>query len=66
MNDKTKWGVIGLGKIAQKFTHDLNFFEGSVLQGVASGDEKDNFFYDWNFDECQRRRIEAELPRLSK
>ena len=37
MKDKTiNWGIIGLGKIAHKFAHDLLLVEGANLQGVAS------------------------------
>jgi predicted dehydrogenase len=36
MNSKIKWGIIGPGKIAHKFAHDLLLSERSVLQGVAS------------------------------
>ena len=39
MNDKKiGWGIIGPGKIARKFAHDLKLAEGAVLQGVASRD----------------------------
>lgn len=33
---KIKWGIIGLGKIANKFAADLKSSEDSILQGVAS------------------------------
>lgn len=36
MNKKTHWGIIGLGKIANKFASDLQHSESSILQGVAS------------------------------
>ena len=31
-----KWGIIGLGKIAEKFASDLPFTENGVLHAVAS------------------------------
>ncbi len=36
MKTKIKWGIIGLGKIAHKFAHDLKLSENAILQGVAS------------------------------
>lgn len=37
MNVKTiKWGIIGLGKIADKFTHDLSLVDGAEIYAVAS------------------------------
>lgn len=36
MSDKVRWGVMGLGKIAHKFTHDLQLSDNAILQGVAS------------------------------
>ena len=36
--DKIKWGIIGLGKIANKFAADLLISNVAVLQGVASRD----------------------------
>ncbi|WP_298418594.1 Gfo/Idh/MocA family oxidoreductase [uncultured Kordia sp.] len=36
MNTKTNWGIIGLGKIANKFAADLQLSETSTLYGVAS------------------------------
>jgi len=36
MNKKTRWGIIGLGKIAHKFASDLQHSQSSILQGVAS------------------------------
>ena len=38
MEKKIKWGILGLGKIATKFTHDLQLSDNSILQGVASRD----------------------------
>ena len=38
MNSKIKWGIIGLGKIAEKFASDLQLSDNSVLYGVASRD----------------------------
>ncbi|MDD3721575.1 MAG: Gfo/Idh/MocA family oxidoreductase [Lutibacter sp.] len=38
MNKKIKWGIIGLGKIAQKFVNDLLLLETSELEAVASRD----------------------------
>ena len=38
MADKVKWGVMGLGKIANKFASDLLRVEDAILQGVASRD----------------------------
>lgn len=35
-NTKLKWGIIGLGKIANKFAHDIKLCSGSVLYAVAS------------------------------
>jgi len=36
MNKKVNWGIIGLGKIAHKFAHDINLSEAANLQAVAS------------------------------
>lgn len=36
MSDKIKWGIIGLGNIANKFAHDINLHKGSILYAVAS------------------------------
>ena len=36
MSDKIKWGIIGLGNIANKFAHDINLHSDSILYGVAS------------------------------
>ncbi|MBE9489327.1 MAG: gfo/Idh/MocA family oxidoreductase, partial [Bacteroidetes bacterium] len=33
---KIRWGIIGLGKIANKFTTDLLTIEGAELYAVAS------------------------------
>lgn len=45
MGKKIRWGIIGLGKIAHKFAHDLLLSENAVLQGVASRNlEKANAF----------------------
>ncbi len=38
MNRKIKWGIIGLGKIAQKFANDLLLVESAKLEAVASRD----------------------------
>lgn len=38
MSKKIKWGIIGLGKIANKFASDLRLSESSELYGVASRD----------------------------
>ena len=38
MGTKIKWGIIGLGKIAQKFANDLRFLENIELEAVASRD----------------------------
>jgi len=38
MKDKVRWGVMGLGKIAHKFVHDLQLSNKAILQGVASRD----------------------------
>ena len=37
-NKPLRWGVIGLGRIAEKFTQDLSKTSGSILGGVASRD----------------------------
>jgi predicted dehydrogenase len=34
-----RWGILGPGRIAQKFATDLQLVEGAVLQGVASRDK---------------------------
>lgn len=34
-----KWGIIGLGKIANKFARDLSIIEGAELFAVASRDQ---------------------------
>lgn len=36
MDTKIKWGIIGLGKIANKFAADLLLSPNAILQGVAS------------------------------
>jgi len=36
MTKKYNWGIIGLGKIANKFAHDLQLVEDANLYGVAS------------------------------
>ncbi len=47
MAKKIRWGIIGLGKIAHKFAHDLLLSENAVLQGVASRNlEKAKIFGD--------------------
>lgn len=38
MNKKIKWGIIGLGKIAQKFVNDLLLLDNVELEAVASRD----------------------------
>jgi predicted dehydrogenase len=38
MTKKINWGIIGLGKIANKFAEDLMLSENAVLRGVASRD----------------------------
>lgn len=38
MNKKVNWGIIGLGKIANKFAADLQLSNKAVLYGVASRD----------------------------
>lgn len=38
MPEKIKWGIIGPGKIAEKFAHDLLLVDDAVLYGVASRD----------------------------
>lgn len=38
MSKKINWGIIGLGKIANKFAADLRLSSGSTLYGVASRD----------------------------
>jgi predicted dehydrogenase len=40
MERKIRWGIMGLGKIAHKFTSDLLLSENSVLYAVASRDIK--------------------------
>lgn len=34
--NKIRWGILGLGNIAHKFTEGLKFVENTVLEGVAS------------------------------
>lgn len=36
MENRIKWGIIGLGKIANKFAEDLQLSENAILYGVAS------------------------------
>ncbi len=36
MDNRIKWGIIGLGKIANKFAEDLKLSENAILYGVAS------------------------------
>jgi len=38
MGNKVNWGIIGLGKIANKFASDLLLSENAILHGVASQD----------------------------
>ena len=38
MSKKIKWGIIGLGKIAQKFANDLKLIDNAELEAVASRD----------------------------
>ncbi|MDO9137687.1 MAG: Gfo/Idh/MocA family oxidoreductase [Lutibacter sp.] len=38
MSKKIKWGIIGLGKIAQKFGNDLKLIDNTDLEAVASRD----------------------------
>lgn len=38
MTKKIKWGIIGLGKIANKFAEDLMLSSNAILYGVASRD----------------------------
>ncbi len=38
MDNKIKWGIIGLGKISHKFARDLLLVQNSVLEAVASRD----------------------------
>ena len=38
MSKKIKWGIIGLGKIAQKFVNDLKLLDNAELEAVASRD----------------------------
>lgn len=40
MNDKIKWGIIGLGKIARKFAHDLELSNDGELYAIASRSEE--------------------------
>ena len=47
MDKKIKWGIIGLGKIANKFAADLLLSKASTLYGVASRDtNKSKDFYE--------------------
>lgn len=39
MDKPVRWGIIGLGKIAHKFAHDLLLVKNCKLQGVASRSE---------------------------
>ncbi len=36
MDNRIKWGIIGLGKIANKFAEDLKLSKNAILYGVAS------------------------------
>lgn len=36
MREKIKWGIIGLGKIARKFAHDLQLTDDSTLYAIGS------------------------------
>ena len=40
MNKKIKWGIIGLGNSAKKFTQDLARAQNSALHSVASRDRE--------------------------
>ena len=37
---KVNWGIVGLGKIANKFAQDLNSVSGACIYGVASRNSK--------------------------
>lgn len=37
--EKIRWGILGCGRIASKFTEDLRLVENSLLEAVASRDE---------------------------
>ncbi|MBY5957389.1 Gfo/Idh/MocA family oxidoreductase [Membranicola marinus] len=39
MKNKIKWGIIGLGKIARKFAHDLQLSNDGLLYAIASRSE---------------------------
>ena len=38
MNDTCRWGILGAGRIAEKFASAVNFVEGAELYAVASRD----------------------------
>lgn len=40
MKSQINWGIIGLGKIAHKFAHDLKYVPNAKLHAVASTDSK--------------------------
>uniref|UniRef100_UPI0040498FBD Gfo/Idh/MocA family protein n=1 Tax=Flavobacterium sp. TaxID=239 RepID=UPI0040498FBD len=50
MNNKIKWGIIGLGKIANKFAADLQLSDNAVLFAVASrnAEKAENFSQKYN------------------
>ena len=48
MQNKIKWGILGCGKIAQKFAADLAISDGGDLYAVASSSkERQNVFSDF-------------------
>ena len=50
MNEKIKWGIVGLGRIARAFAEGLNFTSNAELYGVASRtiQKSKDFSKEWN------------------
>jgi predicted dehydrogenase len=67
MNKKIKWGIIGLGKIANKFAEDLELSSHSELYAVASrnGEKAKNFSEKYNaikfYDSYEELADDAEI-----
>ena len=67
MNKKIKWGIIGLGKIANKFAEDLQLSTHSELYAVASrnGEKAKNFSEKYNsskfYDSYEELADDAEI-----
>ena len=67
MSKKINWGILGLGKIANKFAEDLLLSKDSILYGVASReiDKAKNFCYKFNsikyFDSYEKLAKDSQI-----